>query len=159
MRRFRVVFLGLALAAAALGAGASGVAAYGKADSPLAQIMFSANCNDPSFALCQQTGGTGGIWFWVEIDAGQTGDIAGAGCGHVRGSGGGAGSIRGDITWFWSATPTGLPGAFLPPDPNGYYNFVLQGPGGPEPFSFPVTVGHYSLHPVPAVAINVQIAP
>ena len=158
MRIVRLAVIGGLLAVAMVGT-TGGVAAYGRADHPLAQIEFSANCNDPSFALCQQVGGTGGIWFWVEIDAAQTGDIAGAGCGHVRGGGGGAGSIRGDITWSWSATPTGLPGAFLPPDPNGYYNFTLQGPNGPEPYSFPVTVGHYSIHPVPAVAIEVQVAP
>jgi hypothetical protein len=158
MRLVRVVALGAALAVAALGVTTGSVLAYGKADAPLAQIEFSANCNNPDFGLCQQVG-LGGIWFWVEIDANQTGDIAGAGCGHVRGVGGGAGSIRGDINWTWSQFPQGIPGAFFAPDPNGYYNFVLPGPGGPETFSFPVTVGHYGARPVPGVSIQVQVAP
>ena len=33
----------------------------------------------------------------------------------------------------------------------------LDGPG--EVFGFPKTVGHYSFHPVPAVTIQLQVAP
>ena len=40
------------LAVGALGATTGGVAAYGHADQPLAQIEFSGNCNNPSFPLC-----------------------------------------------------------------------------------------------------------
>jgi len=148
----------LALCVSALGVTAGGVFAYGHADQPLRQIEFSANCNNPSFPLCSpETGfGLGGVWVWIEIDANQTGDIAGAGCGHVRGVGGGAGSIRGDITWTWSLDPLGFPAAMgAPADPQGYYN-VDWGDG---PISFPVTIGHYSAHPAPGVAIEVQVAP
>jgi hypothetical protein len=158
MRRFRIFFLSAALAVATLGASSSGVAAYGAADHPLAQIEFSANCNNPGFPLCAPPPagfGLGGIWLWIEIDANNTGDIAGAGCGHVRGGGGGAGSIRGDITWWGSTGPQGL--AFAVDPHNLYYNVSL-GDGGP-PLSFPQTVGHYSFKPAPGVTIQTQVAP
>ena len=90
------------LAVAALGASTGGVAAYGHADQPLAQIEFSANCNNPAFILCGPPPdgfGLGGIWLWIEIDADGTGDVAGAGCGHDRAGSGGAFPIKGEITW------------------------------------------------------------
>ena len=143
------------LVAASFAASPTSAAAYGQADHPLAQIELSANCNNPDFPLCQQVG-LGGIWLWIEIDAGGSGDIAGAGCGHIRGVGGGAGSIRGDITWTKSS---GIPaGAFAAwTDPTNTYYVVPLGPG--EAFAFPVTVGHYSAMPAPAVAIQLQVAP
>jgi hypothetical protein len=157
VRVIRAVFLAAALATASLGVAASSVSAYGAADHPLAQIEFSANCNNPSFPMCQPPPngfGLGGVWVWIEIDANQTGDIAGAGCGHIRGVGGGAGSIRGDITW-WSATSTAGTMNFAP-DPNSQYYVVNWGDG---PVSFPKTVGHYSWHPASGVAIELQVAP
>jgi hypothetical protein len=143
------------LVAASVGASATSAAAYGRAEQPLAQIELSANCNNPDYPLCQQVG-LGGIWLWIEIDAGGSGDIAGAGCGHIRGVGGGAGPIVGDITWTKS---TGVPpGAFaFGTDPTNTYYVVPLGPG--EAFAFPVTVGHYSAIPAPAVAIQLQVAP
>ena len=145
---------------AALGvAGTGGSAlAYGAADRPLAQIELSANCNDPSANLCQPPPsgfGLGGVWLWVEIDAGGSGDIAGAGCGHIRGVGGGADSIRGDIAWFKATLP---PGAFpYWTDPTNTYYVVVLGNG--ESIPFPVTVGHYSYSTGPAVTFQLQVAP
>jgi hypothetical protein len=149
------------LSVAMLGVTAPSVAAYGRADQPLRQLELSANCNNPAYPLCAAPPngfGLGGIWLWIEIDANHTGDVAGAGCGHVRGGGGGgAGSIRGEVAWWWSATPQGFPVALgAPLDPNGYYNVDL---GGGEVFAFPVTIGHYSAHPAAGVAIEVQVAP
>lgn len=155
----RLALLAGAMAIALAGFTAGGVAAYGRADQPLAQLEFSGNCNNPSFPLCApppQGFGLGGIWLWIEIDANHTGDVAGAGCGHVRGGGGGAGSIRGDVTWWWSQLPQGGPTTFGPPDPAGYYN--VQIPGG-DVLAFPVTQGHYSAHPVPGVALETTVAP
>lgn len=161
MRPLRTLLTAGLLGFALIGATTGGALAYGKADQPLAQIEFSANCNNPDYGLCQEVG-LGGIWFWVEIDSagGQTADIAGAGCGHIRGVGGEAGSIRGEIDWWHSDIPEGLPGVFFAPDPQGYYNIALPGPTGAlETFSFPVTVGHYSFRPVPGAVIQVQVAP
>lgn len=143
------------LVSASLGASATGAAAYGNADQPLAQIEFSGNCNNSSYSLCQLVG-LGGIWLWIEIDSGGSGDVAGAGCGHIRGVGGGAGPIVGDITWTKS---TGVPaGAFAAGfDPTNTYYVVPFGPG--EGFAFPVTVGHYSFIPVHGVAVETQVAP
>ena len=159
LRLFRIALVGSALVLAALGPGASSAAAYGRADQPLAQIEFSANCNNPSFFLCAPPPdgfGLGGIWLWIEIDSGGTGDVAGAGCGHVQGGPrGGAGSIRGDITWTASTGPLGVAFAV---DPNNLYYNVDLGDGGP-PISFPQTVGHYSFAPAPAVTIQTQVAP
>jgi hypothetical protein len=155
MRGLRIGLVAGSLALASMGMMASGVAAYGAADQPLAQIEFSANCNNPTFGFCQQVG-LGGIWLWIEIDAGGTADVAGAGCGHVRGVGGGAGSIRGEFPWWSSDTPEGMDvtfGGYNGVD--GWYNVAI----GPETFSFPISTGHWSTHPTTAVAIEVQVAP
>lgn len=158
LMRLRVLLAAAALAAAALGATTGGVSAYGHAEHPLAQIEFSANCNNPSFPLCAPPPagfGLGGVWLWIEIDEGGTGDIAGAGCGHDRAGSGGAGSIRGEITWTGT---TGAQGLAFATDPNNLYYNVNLGDGGP-PISFPQTVGHYSFMPAPGVAVQTQIAP
>jgi hypothetical protein len=165
LRIVRIALLAGLLAAASLGFTAGGAAGYGHADHPLAQIEFSANCNNPDFPLCfppPVSFGLGGVWLWIEIDDGDIlndgvgeADVAGASCGHVRGEGGGATPIRGEFDWWWSATPDG-DAIFLDPGGNGYYN-VSFGPGGV--ISFPVTQGHYSAHPVPGVAIELQVAP
>jgi hypothetical protein len=153
------------LAAASLGLTAGGVAAYGHADGPIAQIEFSGNCNNPDFFLCAPPPagfGLGGIWLWIEIDGGAgatsgDADIAGSACGHVPGVGGGAFSIRGEFPWWWSATPDGGDVSFgTYSGPDGYYNVDL-GPGGI--LSFPVTIGHYSFRPAPAVTTELQVAP
>jgi hypothetical protein len=157
--KLRVLLAAGALAIVSLGVATPGVAAYGRAEQPLAQIEFSANCNNPSFPLCAPPPngfGLGGVWFWIEIDAGGTGDIAGAGCGHDRAGSGGAGPIRGEITWWGSVGPEGE--AFFAVDPNNLYYNVSLGDGGPA-ISFPQTVGHYSFMPAPGVNIQTQIAP
>lgn len=169
MRMVRLVLLAGLLAAASLGFTAGGAAAYGHADGPIAQIEFSGNCNNPDFFLCYppELGGfgLGGIWLWIEIDGGEDGasatsgdaDVAGSVCGHVPGVGGGAFSIRGEFDWWWSATPEGADISFgTYSGADGYYNVDL-GSGGV--FSFPVTIGHYSFHPAPAVAVELQVAP
>ena len=156
--RLRVAFAAAALTVATLGAMTGGAAAYGRADHPLAQIEFSATCNNPSFPLCAPPPngfGLGGIWFWIEIDANGTGDISGAGCGHDRAGSGGAGSIRGEVSWWPSTGPQGLAFAV---DPNNQYYNVDIGDGGP-PLSFPRTVGHYSFKPAAGVSVQTQIAP
>lgn len=159
IRLSRVLVPAVLLLGAGTGASVTGAAAYGAQDQPLAQIEFSGNCNNPSYPLCAPPPdgvGLGGIWLWIEIDAGGSGDVAGAGCGHIRGVGGGGEPIVGDITWYRS---TGVPeGAFaFGADPTNTYYVVPLGPG--EVFAFPVTVGHYSFMPVPAVAVQLQVAP
>ena len=156
--RMRAVVVAAVLAIAALGVSTGVAAAYGRAEQPLAQIEFSGNCNNPDFFLCAPPPngfGLGGIWLWIEIDAGGTGDVAGAGCGHDRAGSGGAGPIRGEITWWASVGPQGE--AFAVDPTNHYYNVSL-GDGGP-PLSFPQTVGHYSFMPAPGVAVQLQVAP
>jgi hypothetical protein len=161
----RMALLAGLLSAASLGVTAGGVAAYGHADGPIAQIEFSGNCNNPDFFLCAPPPagfGLGGIWLWIEIDGGAgatsgEADIAGSGCGHIRGVGGGAFAIRGEFDWWWSATPEGADVSFgTYSGADGYYNVDL-GPGGV--LSFPVTIGHYPFHPAPAVAMELQVAP
>ncbi len=165
MKIARMALLAGLLAAASLGFTAGGAAAYGHADGPIAQIEFSGNCNNPDFFLCAPPPagfGLGGIWLWIEIDGGAgatsgEADIAGSGCGHIRGVGGGAFSIRGEFEWWWSATPEGADVTFgTYSGADGYYNVAL---GPSDVFSFPVTIGHYSFHPAPAVAVELQVAP
>jgi hypothetical protein len=154
--KLRLLLAASLLAVATLGASTGGVAAYGHAEQPLAQIEFSGNCNNPDFPLCfppPNGFGLGGVWFWIEIDAGGTGDIAGAGCGHDRAGSGGAGPIKGEISWTGGAAN----GAVFFADPNNkYYNVTI--PDGTV-FSFPQTQGHYSFKPAPAVTIQLQVAP
>jgi hypothetical protein len=155
-----LTLLAATVAVAAMTVAAPGQAfGYGHADQPLAQVELSANCNNPSFPLCQEVG-LGGIWLWVEIDADGTADVAGAECGHVPGGGGGAGGIKGEFSWssftgspadFAAAYPDGF---LFGVDPNGSY-YVLE----PFGFAFPTTTGHYSFRPVPAVTIQLQVAP
>src|SRR5262245_40791829 len=101
--------------------------AYGSAEQPLAQLEFSANCNNPDYELCQFFG-TGGIWFWIEVDANGTGDIQGAVCGHTVGGGGARGGpIGGEITWEYTTLAAGIAagGEFYgTTDPNDQYYLV-----------------------------------
>jgi hypothetical protein len=160
MRPIRIALLAGLLAAASLGLTAGSVFAYGSADNPLAQIEYSQNCNNRD--LCQGPFGLGGVWLWIEIDGGPTSgtaDVAGAACGHFPGSGGGAGPIRGEFDWFWSPTPVGFDatlGTWSDPDGDGWYVVAFPGFGFA---SYPVTVGHYSSHPAPAVNFELQVAP
>jgi hypothetical protein len=158
LKFLKVLSIAGTLAATSALVTATGVLAYGHADAPLAQIELSANCNDPDFGLCQQVG-LGGIWLWIEIDEGGEADVAGAGCGHVPGVGGGAFPIRGELEWeSGTAADAAAAGAFLfGVDPDDSYYLVTLGPG--EVFAFPTTQGHYSFHPVPAVTIQLQVAP
>jgi hypothetical protein len=158
MKIIRVALIAGLLAVASMGFSTGGVAAYGHADQPLAQIELSLNCNNPDFPGCQPPPvgfGLGGVWLWIEIDANGTADVAGSVCGHVRGEGGGAHSIRGEFDWSFSPTPVG---GILFADPNRYY-VVDFGPVLGSKLSLPVTQGHYSSHPLPGVAIELQVAP
>ena len=161
MRRTFRLWSTLAIAAllAALGVASSAgsASAYGAAEHPLAQIELSANCNNPDYPLCQPSSGfgLGGVWLWIEIDAGGSGDVAGAGCGHVRGVGGFASSIRGEIRWVKVTLPPGAIPYWT--DPTNTYYLVFLSPQ--EAIPFPVTVGHYSFMPTPGVAFQLQVAP
>lgn len=166
MKALHILAAASLFAVAALGVSSGKAAAYGAADQPLAQIEFSANCNNPDYFLCAPPPagiGLGGGWVWIEIDSGGTGDAAGAGCAHVPGLGGGAGSILGEVQW-WPVTASlaelqsaGI-FAFSTDPSDSYYVVVLPDPMAP-PFAFPRTVGHYSFHPAPGVAVETQIAP
>ena len=156
--KLRPLLVAGVLAVASLGVSTGAVSAYGKADNPLAQIEYSANCNN--LQLCG--GGGGGVWVWIEIDGGPTSgtaDIAGAGCHHLPGVESGADSIRGEFPWYWSLGFVGIDvtmGTWDDPNNDGWY--VIVTPGMP-PVSFPVTKGHYSAHPYPAVNFELQVAP
>jgi hypothetical protein len=144
-------------------AGSTGLA-YGNADHPLAQLSVSANCDNPSFPFCAPPPagvGTGGIWFWIEIDGDGTGDMTGAFCGHTVGGGGGAGaaSIKGPVTWTYStreAAPAGTAffGTF---DPNDRYYLVTLTIG--EQWLIPTTVNHYQARLATGVQIQINVAP
>jgi hypothetical protein len=152
------------VALAALVAWCGPAHAYGRADSPLAQIEFSGNCDNPSFGFCAPPPagvGIGGIWLWVEIDADGTGDLSGAVCGHTFGTGpSGAQSIKGGAHWTYSTRADGMgQGAFGFPgiiDPHDRYYLVTIPTG--EKLLFPTTVAHYSFAPVHGVSLQLQVA-
>ncbi len=158
------------LAASGLGIGTSSALAYGSADNPLAQITVSANCDNPAFPLCASPPngvGTGGIWYWIEVDGNFTGDMTGAACGHTTGGiggpgGAGAGSIAGPVVWSYTSLAaiqaangaiTLIPGAT---DPNDHYYLVTLTIG--EQWAFPTTPGHYSFQPVAGVTVQINVA-
>ncbi len=163
MRLVRVILVSAALAFAAVGATSGAALAYGKADHPLAQVELSANCTNRNSPLCApDMFGLGGIWLWIEVDQGGMADVAGSGCGHVPGFGGGAQSIRGSFPWeLFHGTVADLLAAYandhvlvVGADPgDDYYVFPEFG------FAFPVTTGHYSLHLDKGVFLQSQVAP
>jgi len=158
--------------------GAGSAFAYGSADQPIAQVEISANCNNPSFFVCQQVG-LGGVWAWAELDtaggntSGGTMDYTLAFCGHT-GPGGGPGSAGafgspGTGTWIKIDDLSKAPPAneafrfFDPSTYKGPYYVLNFMDGGPEPFMavVPATTGHYSNPPDwPAGAqFQTQVAP
>jgi len=141
--------------------------AYG--NKALWQVGLSFNCNNPSF--CGND--LGGFWGWVEFDQGFTGDAELTGCGHSVGGGGpggGAGHASVDIT-LWHIGPA-QPGD--PTYPGGQVFYVddnvttLVGHGPPQVVphdpdflgdsGIPAAPGHYSFHPAPGVAFDLQVA-
>ena len=161
------VLVGMLVVASIL-AGAGAVLGYGKAAQPLAQIEFSGNCNNAGYPFCAAPPagvGTGGIWLWIEIDSGGTGDVSGAACGHTIGGvggrgGAGASSMKGAITWTYSSLTAGQQaGAFFFGDVDAHDRYYLVTLQTGEKFLFPTTTGHSSFQPVPGVTLQLQVAP
>jgi hypothetical protein len=144
---------------------ASPAGAYGGgAGHDVWQVGISGNCNNPSFCGAD---GLGGFWGWVEFDRFANGSITGdaqlTGCGHfLGGGGGGAGHADVDIT-------SAHIGPAKPGDPNYpggqvFYvdsNEVNGVPNDPDflgDSGIPARAGHYSFHPAPGVADNIQVS-
>ncbi len=155
MHRANAIIAKLAIIAV-LSLGFSGLtatpaAAYG--NDAVYQIMFSFNCDSPTAAACQvgpnNPFGPGGFWGWIELDStthpgattGGDADLVVTGCDHGRTSAphGGADHFNLDGTWFYA-------GGLL---------FISAGPIGT--LVVPAAPGHYSMHPAPAIANEVQI--
>jgi hypothetical protein len=109
MRRLILMVGALAAAAVlAIGSAAPAGAYGGGANHDMWQVGISSNCNNPS--ICNELGGTGGFWGWVEfdrsVDGTQTwGDAEFADCFHTVGGGGaGAGHTSIDIE-SWTIAP------------------------------------------------------
>ena len=161
MRFSRVIPIAVAAALVAVAGalmGAPRALAYGSADQPIAQLELSQNCMNPT--LCGLAGAKGGdgAWVWIEIDANGTGDVSGAGCGHLQGLGAGGGPIHGPITWhLFTGSTADLVAAHIQPvatDPHGNYYVVDQ-----AGLAFPTTVGHYSSMPAPGISTQLTVAP
>ena len=131
--------LGMALGVSVATAGGAS-ATYG----PLAQyqVTLSANCNNPDPSVCPN--GTGGMWGWAVFNSNGTGDLQATECFHLLGFGGGAGHSDVDI-FAWH-----IEGGVFVIDSASDPNFV-----GPSPI--PSTPGHYSDHPAPRVAVEIQV--
>jgi hypothetical protein len=171
MRRSLLMLAALAAAAALAGGFASSAGAYGGgATHDTWQVGLSFNCNNSTYFMClnPDTGlpELGGFWGWVEFDRFADGTITGdaqfAGCGHTTGGGGpgsaGAGHEDLDIT-------SAHLGPAQPGDPNfgtpGAQVFYVDGASDPEflgDSGIPAEPGHYSFHPAPGVAGEMQVA-
>ncbi len=165
MIRILRLLLPAALLVIAMASSTTTASAYGTSDQPLAQVEVSANCDNPSIAICQPQPagfGLGGIWVWVEIDGDGSAEIRGAGCGHGS-AGSGGGPIHFTGSWFpFYGTAAQLEAAMGPPpqffiaavDPNNKY-YVLPQLG----LAVPQTQGHYGLRLAPGAQVQVTIAP
>jgi hypothetical protein len=144
MKRFRLfaVVAVAGAATAAVFAFASPARAGSDYSGAQFQITFSLNCNNPS-APCQQVFGLGGIWGWIALMPGGTGNAEVTDCGHSVGGGGGGGAqhVSFDPTWSEFSSPS-APSPITPTDPNGNYLNVSNSIGLPP---FPATYGHYSI--------------
>jgi hypothetical protein len=135
-------------------------AAYGS--NAVYQIMFSFNCTDPvacAAAPPDNPFGPGGFWGWIELDStthpgamtGGDADVVVTGCDHFRTTvpHGGADHFNLDGTWFFvgSSIATGLL----------VITVVVPGEGTMS-LAFPSAPGHYSLHPAPQIANEIQIS-
>jgi hypothetical protein len=170
--RRALVVLGVPVSCLGLGMVVPAQAYGGGAAHDTWQAGLSFNCDNPDFC------GTdlGGFWGWAEFDRFSGGSITGdaefTGCSHTTGGGGagtaGAGHVSMDIT----AAHIGAGG---PDDPPGVMVFYVDHSvvtltfGGqrvtitddPEflgDSGIPADPGHYSFHPAPAVAGEVQVA-
>lgn len=147
MRGLRVLAFSLVMAAAAmvpalaLAGPASAASDYSHAQY---QVTFALNCNNPT-APCQQVFGLGGIWGWIALQPGGTGNAQVTDCGHTVGGGApgtaGAQHVSFDPTWSPFSSPT-PPSPITPVDPNGKYLNIVNNLGLPP---FPATYGHYGI--------------
>jgi hypothetical protein len=142
-----LILAGMLVLTAVVMVAAPSAGAYG--NTAVYQITFSLNCTSVTPGACDQFGGPGGVWGWIELDAGGTGDMTLTICGHsVGGGGGGAGHLNAEIT-DWSAPADGLisiSGDGLPP--------FVAGTG----LEIPSNPGHYSMHPFPGLAAEITVA-
>jgi hypothetical protein len=134
--------------------GTSTANAYG--NNAVYQIAFSGNCDNPASPVCAPPPngfGLGGFWVWIVLDNDGTGDVAGAFCQHGLPTAphGGAGSVKGDVTWT-TITSSSLPAGAINSDPNNTY-LVIPELG----LVLPATPGHYSFRAGPAVQAQTQI--
>ncbi len=134
-------------------------AAYGS--DAVYQIMFSFNCTDPVACAAGPDNpfGPGGFWGWIELDStthpgamtGGDADVVVTGCDHFRTTvpHGGADHFNLDGTWF-HVGPSIEAGALV---------IVITVPDvGTMSLVVPSAPGHYSLHPAPQIANEIQVA-
>jgi hypothetical protein len=124
MKRFRrtiMTALGMSLLAGGLLAASVGpVAASGYGPGAVYQVELTANLTGPQ---------GGGVWLWVALYPGGTGDYNGSDCGH----GLGAVSDKGDVTWTTVGNLVRISGV------------VLNGLGGfRTTITIPASYGHYT---------------
>jgi hypothetical protein len=168
----------LTVAAGILGSGRA--LAYGHADQPVAQVEISGNCDNPTFDLCANEVGLGGVWTWSELDtnAGSATlddpspmDFTAAFCGHT-GPGGGPHSSGGfghpgQGLWYETGdlgaalAAGGFPFFDMSKSYSSYYVLDFFPGTGSDDFIaiVPAQYGHYGVHPAAAVSIQTQVAP
>jgi hypothetical protein len=162
-----LILMVAALAATAmLGVGlASPAGAYGGgADHDTWQVGISGNCNNPSFCGDE----LGGHWGWVEFDRYANGTITGdaqvTGCSHFVRGGGTGGALHADVDITSAHIGPSLPGDPNYPGGQVFYvdSNVVNGMTNVADFlgdsGIPVEAGHYSSHPAPGVAFELQVA-
>ena len=165
--RNRLVAIGATPLVAAVALGLSPVAAHAATPNrAVAQIEVAANCDSVVPGACAFAGGTGGIWFWTDLETGGGGDVSGAQCGHTVGGvggpgGAGAGSIQGTVSWQTTSLTDALDqGAefFGTSNSNGTDSYYLvSGPMGL--WAFPTETGHYSVKLASGIQIQITVAP
>ena len=164
MKRVLLLTLSVCVVAAVVAVAAPRAHAYG--NTAIAQATESLNCNNPTFPICAPPPngfGLGGTWQWWEFDTGFTGDATVAFCGHDRAGSGGAIGLRIEINnWTYGPAQPGdvdFPGGVnyyvTSADVTAYGQTVEDVPWGDT--GIPILPGHYSFHPAPGVAGEVQV--
>ena len=144
MRRLGLLLASTTLAAAVLLLAGAPVASASYGKLAVYQIALSQNCNNPAYCLGGEEG-LGGSWGWAVLNSDGTGDLQITFCGHAPGQGGGAGHEDVDF-YAWHIDQNGFFFIDSASDPN----FEGETP-------IPATPGHYSEHPAPGVAIEIQV--
>lgn len=158
VRRAAVAGAAVAIGTAVVAGAGIHAGAYGP--SHLYQITLAEQCENPTTCVAsdQNPFGIGGIWGWIEPDAGGTADTQVTAQGHSNSNTALNGPVRFPSSWNWTIISIPPPPILVsPPDPNGhYFHFTITSLPGFE-FLTPATPGHYNVTLGPGISAEITV--